>query len=582
MEAPRRFKILGAPATVLIALVMGVVFSICHDRLYASFNGQPVSSRRQQRVVTSAGTAFAFLVRACFTISTATAFSQQIFHSVKQRYETINNLDILFGLLGNVFYMGNVKLWLRYPALIILALITWCMPLAAVFTPGTIQVEPSVRNFDVNPLRPTQPQQSWIGSQKFASCQLDDTAMSRAADGHVHVNAVCTGPSGDLYSTTISSLSQQGILPIPPPDQNSSYALTFAGPALNCTQLSESDALAMNTSVVAARSHSYLPGMHTILGGVNGQMSPDTLSLKYNAWQLSDCFNLTNPDWHNGTTNSLCYNRNTNNTDYFFFASGSPQETMVLLTCGLHNSTYDVEFTYENLEQRINVKSVALGDQVIPDSDVDYDLPDYGNVVYTAVMNAFNNVVLSAALNDTSVGSGTGGIQYYEGVAQVTGLRDLIEGKKALTGAYAKTMIEQMFQNITISTMSSPALRLPEADAKEINVKTWRSSNIYVYDPRNLFIAYGTAFGLTTLCVVWAFYVVLYHHRQVSYDSKFSTMLRATASSEIYGAVALHDRKGGEPTSKDLLKIKLKYYSDEGSEKPDGFIVQPGLHRLLT
>ncbi|KAI1412550.1 hypothetical protein F5Y13DRAFT_199790 [Hypoxylon sp. FL1857] len=514
----------SAPTIMLAALLTGIVFSICHDRFYASFNDQPVSSNLEQRLVTSAGTAFAFIVRTFLTISTATAFPQQIFHDLKRRYETVKKIDMLFGFLGNILYIGNVDFWLRYP------------------------VEPTVRNVDGTLLKPMQPQQSWIGPQNFSSCQLDDTAVWKTAEGYTYVDAICTGPSGELYSTTLSSMSQRA--------------------------LPSEDALAMNASVTQARRNYDLPGMHTILGGVNAVRNPDSLLLRYNAWYSSDCFNLTNPNWHNGSASSNCNDNNQNNTDYFFTSDYPQVDTIALLACELYNSTYDIGFNFENSKQVVNVKSITLGDRLVPNNTVDYDLSDYGNIVYTSVFDAFNNVVLSAALNETSTYSATGSVQYYDGIVEVTALRELIEGKRLLSGLDAKNIIEQMFQNITISMMSSPSLRLPEANSTHVNVKTWRSLNVYVYDPRDIYIAYGSASALSMLCVIWGFYIIWYHHRRVSYDLQFSTILRTTRSIEIDSIVPVEDGKGGEPVPKDLLKAKLEYINNEGDGDSYGFNLQ--------
>ncbi|KAI5921986.1 hypothetical protein F4810DRAFT_310396 [Camillea tinctor] len=565
------------PATMVSALVLGAVGAIGHDRVYAFFNGQPVGTNLEQQGIKNAGTALAFLVKVLFTVATGISFAQQFFHSLRRKQESISHLDMLFGLSENIFSLLNAKLWFRHPILLVIGLITWCIPLSSVFTPGTINVEPSIVFMNGSMLKPAQPQQSWIGDQKFASCQLDWTATTIGPDGRSHVNALCSGPSSDLYSAAVSSVAQRSILSIPPPNQNSSYELTFDGPALGCSQLSNTDIQAINSSIAEARLNGSLPGSHTILGGVNDRTNPDSLKVRYNAWSYTTdgysnngCHNTTSPLWHNGTAETYSC-RSNNNTNYFFLTSDLPvADTMAGITCQLRNSTYNVAFSYENGSQNISVRSVTLRDQIISDNEVDYNLPDYNNIVYSTVFETFNNIVLAAALNDTSPNSGTGGIMYYDGLVQLSALSDFIEGKRPLVASDVQATLEAMFQNITISTLSSPALRQPDADAADVAVDTWRTVNVYVYNPRDLYIAYGVAFGVSALCVAWGLFVIYGRHGQRSYSLTFSTVLRTTRARAIGDIVDAAARKGTDPAPKELGKVRLLYEDDCGDGRQEG------------
>ncbi|KAI1640731.1 hypothetical protein F4809DRAFT_661702 [Biscogniauxia mediterranea] len=566
------------PATMVSALVLGAVAAIGHDRLYAFFDGRPVGTNLEQQAITNAGTALAFLAKVFFTVATGTAFAQQFFHSLRRKQESISHLDMLFGLSENILPLLNARLWFRHPVLLVIGLVTWCIPLSSVFTPGTINVEPSIVYTNGSLLKPAQPQQSWIGDQKFALCQLDYTAMVRHGDGHTYVDALCSGPSGDLYSTAVSSVAQRSILPIPPPNQNSSYELTFHGPALACSQLSSTEVQALNTSVAQAQENQYLPGSHTILGGVNSVTNPDSLKVRYNAWSYTTdgfsnngCHNLTSPFWHNDTADAeINYScRSENNTNYFFLTSDVPEaNTMAGITCQLRNSTYNVAFTYENGVQSADVRSVTPGDRIVSDNAVDYDLPDYGNIVYSTVFATFNSIVLAAGLNDTSPGSSTGSsVAYHDGLVQLSALRDFVEGRRPLAGAAVRATLEAMFQNVTVSTLAAAALRAADADAAPVAVDTWRAVNVYAYRPRALYAAYGGAFGASLLCVAWGLLVV--RRRRGAYSLSFSTVLRTTRACELADLVAGPGaRRGTDPPPRDLRAVRLRY-EDGGDDDDD-------------
>src|ERR1700761_4792656 len=130
-----------APAIMIASLLLGLAFAVAHDRFYQSFDHKPVGSGFQQKVIVSAGTAFAFVVKMFFTIAAGTVFAQQLWLSLRNRPESLNDMDSVFDVLNNVLYLGKVTLWAKHTRLAIIAIVTWCIPIAAVFTPGTIHVQ---------------------------------------------------------------------------------------------------------------------------------------------------------------------------------------------------------------------------------------------------------------------------------------------------------------------------------------------------------------------------------------------------------------------------------------------------------
>ena len=216
----------GAPVAMVATVLCGVAFAIGHDRFYHHFDDQPVGSGLQQKVIINVGTAFAILVKMFFTIATATVFSQQIFQSLKRRAETINDIDSLFDVFGNLLHFVKLGLWSRHCALAVIAIVVWCIPIAAVFTPGTIRVAPELAYNNNTLLKTAQPQQSWIGKQNYGNTQIDYTALIKVGD-QTYSFVVLNSPSGALYAVAVGSLGRQGILPIPAPSQNASYQLSF-------------------------------------------------------------------------------------------------------------------------------------------------------------------------------------------------------------------------------------------------------------------------------------------------------------------------------------------------------------------
>jgi hypothetical protein len=114
-----------APAVMLSALLAGLIFSIVHDRYYHHYNRQPVENNFQQKVIVGVGTACAFLVKMFYTISTTTAFAQQLWLSLQYKAESIGDIDALFDILTNALNFRKFTLWARHWVLVLVALLVW-------------------------------------------------------------------------------------------------------------------------------------------------------------------------------------------------------------------------------------------------------------------------------------------------------------------------------------------------------------------------------------------------------------------------------------------------------------------------
>ena len=556
-----------APSLMIGCCILGLVFAIAHDRFYHAFDGHVVSSGLEQKVITTAGTAFAFLVKTFFALSGASVFSQQLWYSLGRRAETINDIDALFDILGNAFQFRRLSLLFRHFVLAIIALVVWCVPIAAVFTPGLINVQRGIQYDYSASLRPAQPQQSWIGTQNFGQTQIDFTALT--SDGvHTYAYALLNGPSAALYSVALATVSSRTVLSITPSNTNCSYDLSFFGPALSCESLPSGNVSDFEKTVAAAQKNAYLPGQHTILGGVESIYNDTGLVLKYNAWVAtrSTGYSLLKPNWNNDTINA---SPDQTNNEYFYFSSNT---SSILLACHLRNATYNTSFHYENGDQTIKTTSLTLHEPIPLNTTVDTENPDYANPVYNAVYYAFNNIVIGAAINDTV--SVSPNVLYYGGPVLISALRDFIEGDTPLTASAAMNTLQTMFQNITISTLSSPLLRLPDDQAQSINGSTWEAVNVYVYQPRDLYIAYGSALLPTILCALWGLYLVFWKIG-TTYSMKFSTTLRTTRDASITKVVGRQSKGGSDPLPAELATVGLRLHGvNEHENEHRGFVVE--------
>lgn len=136
--------------------------------------------------------------------------------------------------------------------------------------------------------------------------------------------------------------------------------------------------------------------------------------------------------------------------------------------------------------------------------------------------------------------------------------------------------LEELFQNITFSLMSSKMfqyvlsvcmLSLPSAltiynrpnytvqAVPNTNVTITSYRNIYVYTRSILWAAYGTALGVTVLCVIAG--ILLYLSADGSYTSKFSTIFRVTQGAMVSIDLSKKDYSGLDPLPDHIANAQM-------------------------
>ena len=127
-----------APATMLGALITGILFAVGHHVFYQSLDKTPVSTNAftlfgstisTQEANIAVGTALAFLVKASLGLAISIAFVQIFWQSARAHNgaqpPTLGQLDSAFCAMDNIFTMFNLRLWWKYPLLLLLALMAW-------------------------------------------------------------------------------------------------------------------------------------------------------------------------------------------------------------------------------------------------------------------------------------------------------------------------------------------------------------------------------------------------------------------------------------------------------------------------
>lgn len=110
---------------MITCYVVGVVFAVAYHVFYYMMNGRAVQSNFEQQVVTSAGTAFAFVIKVLLAVATATAYNQYLWYTMRTDSVEIRSMDSMFGIPGNPWGFLNVRFWIGRPVLALIAVVTW-------------------------------------------------------------------------------------------------------------------------------------------------------------------------------------------------------------------------------------------------------------------------------------------------------------------------------------------------------------------------------------------------------------------------------------------------------------------------
>ncbi|KAF4978281.1 hypothetical protein FDECE_18247, partial [Fusarium decemcellulare] len=131
------------PVLMIGSLLLGVVLAVCHHLYYKFLDGNIVRSQSQQEWFLRVGTGMAFLARSMLSAAVGLAYTQILWRTLRLKSVTIQGMNSLFGILHNAWDFTAWEIWTAAPALAVVALIAWFLPLIAVVTPATLTVQVS-------------------------------------------------------------------------------------------------------------------------------------------------------------------------------------------------------------------------------------------------------------------------------------------------------------------------------------------------------------------------------------------------------------------------------------------------------
>lgn len=126
-------------AIMTMLLCLGVLAAVGQHCFYAYLNGRIIDDISiAQTWAIRVGIVFAFLFKTTLVAAVGISFSQGFWFFVRRRAILINAIDAIFGVLQNPLQFLAKDLFLKMKVLVILAGISWLLPLTAILSPGAL------------------------------------------------------------------------------------------------------------------------------------------------------------------------------------------------------------------------------------------------------------------------------------------------------------------------------------------------------------------------------------------------------------------------------------------------------------
>ncbi|KAF9771459.1 hypothetical protein IL306_010902 [Fusarium sp. DS 682] len=244
------------------------------------------------------------------------------------------------------------------------------------------------------------------------------------------------------------------------------------------------------------------------------------------------------------------------------------------IECQLYNTSFAINFTFNNGKQDISYKTKRLNGV----SYVDAGLSSKGSkdtsrfhasVAYLSLMDALGRLLLGSLQIShygvmspiqtqimSSVLMDSKELQIVQEMnAQQYSTGDLPKAESVIGNISIADALEQLFTNVTISLFSNSKFLQNETTASRGPITYLSTQIAFSYAPRNLFIAYGV--GIIASAFIVATGLLCINSASASYGNSFSTILRTTRNPDLDTIVPVAETSGAEPLSKDLGDVRL-------------------------
>ncbi|GIZ48251.1 hypothetical protein CKM354_001131900 [Cercospora kikuchii] len=553
------------PTVLVTSFLAGVALAIGHHLYYQSLEG--VSPEGRQYNPVTIGTAIVFMVRTTMIITVTTAY-WQVFWRVLRRRLPIATIDSLAGALSAVYEVLSLKTLRASPLLVGLVLLGWDIRVAIVFPAGTIAPG---GNYTIEHHEPVFQYPNFTNSAAYETSwgyrSRDDLANRQSRmGGSPTLGQRWRGPT-TLLRRVIAPVFYRGLPSLQPPFTNSSYNLTFVGPAVRCEDIEVEPILEAFGNAMANCSGlgkppdckdewksdyqylSWTPEYSTV-PFKNETIEQGVLPEISNLGALDSSFN--------GTPAALLV-ASRNLTD-----PGDRMQWSVL-NCSLHNATYEVIFALQTGHQNVTISKYEVLGAVMPDDSGGYGASIVNRFAfsqakkraYFAIMEMLGEMLTGSICSSWQtvatriLQSNLAFTREMYPIYMNDKIGSPIEDLSMPTLASA---IEQLVHNMTISLFSEPALLTTESD-RTADIVVSRYEIVYFYNWQRLAISYSVVLLLALVAMLIGLYTIFSTGQ--SYSNNFSTILRVAQNEDLAALIEERDRKGQDPLPSHIAKARF-------------------------
>lgn len=563
-----------APLIMSAAFIAGTTGALAHHLFYQWLNQQDVDkSVFNQQYNSNIGNACAFLVRALTSLAIGTAYWQVFWRTLQRTSWKIGHIDALYSLIRSIVAFIEVKALYRHPLLVGLALLSWTLPLATIFTPGTLSV------INVPVLRDTT---AVLAFPLFSNTTMAQTINETSGEKFSGPEVSYVGPTR-LLSRLATGTAIQGTIPlVEAPATNSSYEMRFMAPTLQCSST-------MEPSLLDFLDPMGSDGQFPLVRGNENYTGASWFSYDYISWTPGSSswipWNLTSVNleallpFNTASSDAL--------SPYLGQYSGFPPSLFVafrgsdwnVLNCSFFNANHTVHFNFTNgistiTPAKIRVLREPL--QLSPSiSSISYspsgdsETQNYLNptqIGYQALIDSFCRLLVGTIgyehiRSDVGQGLITTPISQLTSVmstnlANSQELRPLDPSDSAVANPPTlAASLEELFQNVTSALFSRAAFTSIE-NVPETELRVSTMTTRYHYSKDRLLLAYGIVVGCTCAVVILGWAMIF--SNSATYSNEFSTIMRMTRAYELDAVVHASDKhRGADPLPQEIAQTRL-------------------------
>ncbi|CAO2655643.1 Nn.00g044460.m01.CDS01 [Neocucurbitaria sp. VM-36] len=525
---------LYTPISMIALFISGILVALGHHLFYSRFDGTTVRSSADgaseyisQTWIIRYGTAFAFVAKTLLAGAVIVGYKQHMWINLRRKANTVATIDAVFAATHDFLAFLSPVFLLRAKIPALMALVAWCLPLAALITPSTLLVVPS----------------TFVNSTmlQVPTLNLNDTLLYRS-------HGLGDSSSPVMHRLTVATATGMRILPmrrvLAP---NTTYQHIFDGYSLKCEEATGQRL--MNISAVFNETRNQVLK--------EAQVSSGNADIKYLSFTLVEDEKGVVLSRNVSEFVSRCVMGATYNT--CAKADWGPAIWARLgnesITCAAHTTRFTLDFAAQGDTQTITNVGFEWKEKI--NNDVVKQL----NIAIATLLNGLFGVF---------EGGGAGGGLFTDKTMIVdTALLELVQRtfedlretvpQENWMSAERRTfpeMIEELSRNQTLSLFSNEKLWLPAANASQANVTQSTFVTIYEYRPQNLWLAYGIAVAFSFAGVILGLRALWLNG--VSHDNSFSSIM-ATTRNSFLDDLTLGYSLGAAPLPKDIARTRLRF-----------------------